>query len=200
MPSKRDWLDSALYPDVEPPDRLEGLAEQVDFLARLCAAWDFGRLPSTHTVTEIRRDQWREAVDTCGLMSVSTPKPSRQGPQQKQGPCHCRSCLEPDVSATHQGCRQTIGEGIVVDEVGPRRGRSAQPHGFQVHPIPGDFQRRECLYHPFFDGVHGMNKRLGRTLLKLFEGIQSTQLYQMDAVPNVGNSRQVLRPAFVDGV
>ena len=39
------WIDGALYPDVDPPDRLQGLDERVDFLARLCAAWSFGVLP-----------------------------------------------------------------------------------------------------------------------------------------------------------
>ena len=52
MPS---WIDGALYPDTEPPETLETLADRVDFLARLCAAWDFGVLPYPETVAEIRR-------------------------------------------------------------------------------------------------------------------------------------------------
>jgi hypothetical protein len=63
------WIDGALYPDTEVPSELQTLAERVDFLARLCAAWDFGLLPGTQTVAEIRRPQWREAVDACRLLT-----------------------------------------------------------------------------------------------------------------------------------
>ena len=66
---ERRWIDGALYPDIEPPEELSGLAEQVDFLARLCAAWDFGLLPEPETVAEIRRPQWREAVDACRMLT-----------------------------------------------------------------------------------------------------------------------------------
>jgi len=73
MPSRRkpspDWLDGALYPDKNPPDELETLSARVDFLARLCAAWDFGVLPTAKTVAEIRRPEWREAVDACRLLT-----------------------------------------------------------------------------------------------------------------------------------
>ncbi len=72
MPSQNDWLDDALYPDVEPPAELDSLAERVDFVARLCAAWDFGLLPSPQTVAEIRRSEWREAVDACRLLTSPT--------------------------------------------------------------------------------------------------------------------------------
>ena len=61
------WLDGALYPDVETPVSLETLDERVDFLARMCGAWDFGLLPRAETVVEIRRPEWREAVDACRL-------------------------------------------------------------------------------------------------------------------------------------
>lgn len=66
MPS---WIDGALYPDVDPPERLETLAERVDFLVRLCGAWDFGVLPESATVEEIRRQDWREAVDAARLLT-----------------------------------------------------------------------------------------------------------------------------------
>lgn len=58
-------IDGALYPDVDPPERLEGLADRVDFLTRLCAAWDFGVLPDWETVAEILRPEWREAVEAA---------------------------------------------------------------------------------------------------------------------------------------
>jgi hypothetical protein len=62
-------IDGSLYPDTEAPAQLETLAEQVDFLARLCAAWDFGILPDQDTVMTIRTPAWREAVDACRLLT-----------------------------------------------------------------------------------------------------------------------------------
>ena len=66
MPS---WIDGSLYPDGEMPSELHTLADQIDFLARLCSAWDFGLLPSAETVAEIRQLDWREAVDACQLLT-----------------------------------------------------------------------------------------------------------------------------------
>jgi len=66
MPFK---IDGTLYPDTEPPVELESLADRVDFLARLCAAWDFGLLPDGETVAEIRHPEWRPAVDACRLLT-----------------------------------------------------------------------------------------------------------------------------------
>ena len=66
MPS---WIDGTPYPDVGTPTELATLADRVDFLARLCAAWDFGLLPYSETVAEIRRRRWREAVDACRLLT-----------------------------------------------------------------------------------------------------------------------------------
>ena len=63
------WIDGALYPDTEPPETLETLADRVDFLVRLCGAWDFGVLPYPETVAEIRRPEWQEAVDDCRLLT-----------------------------------------------------------------------------------------------------------------------------------
>lgn len=48
------------------------LADRVDFLARLCAAWDFGILPYPETVAEIRLPEWRTAVDQCRLLTSPT--------------------------------------------------------------------------------------------------------------------------------
>lgn len=66
MPS---WIDGALYPDTQAPESLETLPARVDFLARLCGAWDFGLLPERETVAEIRRPAWREAVDATRLLT-----------------------------------------------------------------------------------------------------------------------------------
>ena len=62
-------IDGTLYPDIEPPTELNSLAEQVDFLARLCAAWDFGLLPDAETVIGIRQPEWRPAADACRLLT-----------------------------------------------------------------------------------------------------------------------------------
>ena len=66
MPS---WIDGALYPDTATPAAISTLSERVDFLNRLCAAWDFGVLPSKETVAEVRRPEWREAVDRCQFLT-----------------------------------------------------------------------------------------------------------------------------------
>jgi hypothetical protein len=63
------WIDGTLYPDTDVPDELTTLADRVDFLARLCSSWDFGVLPDRETVEEIRRPEWREAVDMTRLLT-----------------------------------------------------------------------------------------------------------------------------------
>lgn len=65
----RSWIDGTLYPDTEVPDALPSEADRIDFLARLCGAWDFGVLPEHETVVEIRRPPWRSAVDACRLLT-----------------------------------------------------------------------------------------------------------------------------------
>ncbi len=63
------WIDGSLYPDTDIPEALDSLEDRVDFLARLCAAWDFGILPELETVEEIRKPQWNDAVDACRLLT-----------------------------------------------------------------------------------------------------------------------------------
>jgi hypothetical protein len=67
-----DWLDASLYPETEPPEHLMSLADRVDFLSRLCAAWDFGILPRPETITEVRRPEWRDAIEACQLLTSHT--------------------------------------------------------------------------------------------------------------------------------
>jgi hypothetical protein len=62
-------IDGALYPDCEPPEVLETTGEEIDFLARLCSAWDFGRLPDVDVVAEIRKPAWKDSVDRCRLLT-----------------------------------------------------------------------------------------------------------------------------------
>ncbi len=71
-------IDGALYPDVEPPAALNTLAEEIDFIARLCAAWDFGLLPDWEALVEIRREDWRPAVEACRLLTSPTYHMLRQ--------------------------------------------------------------------------------------------------------------------------
>lgn len=66
MPS---WIDGALYPDTETPEEIRSLADRVDFLARLCSAWDFGMLPDRETIAEIQRHDWREAIEATRLLT-----------------------------------------------------------------------------------------------------------------------------------
>jgi hypothetical protein len=66
MPS---WIDGALYPDTEVPEEIRSLADRIDFVARLCSAWDFGLLPDREKIEEIRCPSWREAVDAARLLT-----------------------------------------------------------------------------------------------------------------------------------
>lgn len=66
MPS---WIDGSLYPDTDVPEEITTLEDRVDFLARLCGAWDFGILPEADTVAEIRRAEWRQSVEATNLLT-----------------------------------------------------------------------------------------------------------------------------------
>ena len=63
------WLDGTLYPDMDIPETLEKPPERIDFLVRLCGAWDFGLLPNAETIKEIRRAEWTPAVEACRLLT-----------------------------------------------------------------------------------------------------------------------------------
>lgn len=65
-------IDGSLYPDTDPPTTLASLEERVDYIARLCSAWDFGLLPDWDTVVELRRDSWRESIDRSRLLTSPT--------------------------------------------------------------------------------------------------------------------------------
>lgn len=66
------WIDGTLYPDTPVPRDMPSLSAKVDFLSRLLSAWDFGILPRAETVVEIRRPEWRDAVDACRLLTSPT--------------------------------------------------------------------------------------------------------------------------------
>ena len=63
------WIDGSLYPDQDVPDALVDIEARVDFLVRLCGAWDFGILPQAETVAEICLESWRPAVESCRLLT-----------------------------------------------------------------------------------------------------------------------------------
>jgi hypothetical protein len=73
MPSpeleEQRWIDGALFPDTDAPRTLDDDGARIDFLARLCAAWDFGTLPDPATIAQIRRSEWRSAVEACRLLT-----------------------------------------------------------------------------------------------------------------------------------
>lgn len=78
--------DGSLYPDCPAPPALDTLDAKVDFVARLCGAWDFGLLPDTPTVREIRQPHWREAVDSCQLLTSPSYHLLRQWHHLPQAP------------------------------------------------------------------------------------------------------------------
>lgn len=65
-------VDGALYPDIDPPATLDTREDKIDFIARLCSAWDFGLLPDWETIVEVRKESWREVVDVCQLLTSPT--------------------------------------------------------------------------------------------------------------------------------
>lgn len=63
------WIDGSLYPDRDVPESLDSLNERIDFIARLCSAWDFGILPRPQTLARILKPDWKEAVDETRLLT-----------------------------------------------------------------------------------------------------------------------------------
>jgi hypothetical protein len=62
-------IDGSLFPDRDPPTDLRTSGDRIDYLHRLCAAWDFGILPDAATIGEIRDPGWRDAVDRCRFLT-----------------------------------------------------------------------------------------------------------------------------------
>lgn len=67
--SKNDWIDGSLYPDRDVPEAIRTLEERVDFLVRLCGAWDFGLPPARETLDEVLKPEWREAVEAAQMLT-----------------------------------------------------------------------------------------------------------------------------------
>lgn len=65
----RTWIDGSLYPDVPVPESLASLGDRIDFVVRLCGAWDFGIMPRPVTLDEILKPEWREAVEATQMLT-----------------------------------------------------------------------------------------------------------------------------------
>lgn len=64
-----EWIDGSLYPDESVPTDLTTLGQRIDFVARLCGAWDFGVLPRPEALREVLRSDWRSAVEETQLLT-----------------------------------------------------------------------------------------------------------------------------------
>lgn len=65
----QSWIDGSLYPEQDVPQEITTLADRIDFLVRVCAAWDFGLPPSSETLNEILRNEWKEAVQEAQFLT-----------------------------------------------------------------------------------------------------------------------------------
>ncbi|MCU0643707.1 MAG: hypothetical protein MUC94_05550 [bacterium] len=59
----------SLCPDQEVPENLDNLPDRIDFIARLCGAWDFGVMPYPDVLNEILKKEWCEAVAETNLLT-----------------------------------------------------------------------------------------------------------------------------------
>lgn len=58
-----NWIDGSLYPEIDVPDNLGTKELKIDFIARLCGAWDFGLLPDPSTLRQVLSPEWKEAIN-----------------------------------------------------------------------------------------------------------------------------------------
>jgi hypothetical protein len=59
-------IDHSVYPDLDhPPDELPTAEDKADYVARICAAWDFDVVPTPETFTLFA--EWREVFDRFPL-------------------------------------------------------------------------------------------------------------------------------------
>ena len=67
-------IDGSLSPDEPPPVVHDSLTERVDYLVRLCSAWDFGILPDGEALREIRRrsTSWGASPPPSGRIQTSS--------------------------------------------------------------------------------------------------------------------------------
>lgn len=58
-------IDASLYPDRDPPARLDTVCEKADYLHRLCGAFDHGLPPAADSLRELAG--WKEVFDQFPL-------------------------------------------------------------------------------------------------------------------------------------
>lgn len=63
------WLDEIHFPDIKKPTKNAPISLRVDFLSKLCVLRDNGLLPESDTITEIRKDEWKQAVEATRLLT-----------------------------------------------------------------------------------------------------------------------------------
>jgi hypothetical protein len=63
------WLDEIHFPDIKKPTKKDPISLRVEILSKLCVLWDFGLLPDNDTTTEIRKDEWKQAVESTRLLT-----------------------------------------------------------------------------------------------------------------------------------
>jgi hypothetical protein len=61
------YIDRSLYPEESPPESLDTLEARADYVARVCAAWDFGIVPEPETLSLLA--EWRDVLDLYPLPS-----------------------------------------------------------------------------------------------------------------------------------
>jgi hypothetical protein len=64
-----DWIDGRYFPEEPVPERIESLWGKVDYVVRVCSAWDFGLPPRAEVFRELLRPSWKEAVAEAKLLT-----------------------------------------------------------------------------------------------------------------------------------
>lgn len=69
-----DWIDGALYPDVDPPNTLSNLDDRIDFLGQAVRSLGFWAAPRSPNLQlkGTRKPEWRDAVNECQLLTSPT--------------------------------------------------------------------------------------------------------------------------------
>lgn len=60
-------IDTSLYPDCNPPVRMDAEDDKADYLQRVCGAFDHGLPPTADTLQELH--QWKDVFDRFALPS-----------------------------------------------------------------------------------------------------------------------------------
>ena len=63
------WLDEIHFPDIKKPTKNDPISLRVELRSKLCVLWDNGLLPESDMITEIRKDEWKQAVEATRLLT-----------------------------------------------------------------------------------------------------------------------------------